>query len=683
MEKNAIIFDCIAAAAKVVFNHLNINPGNYTAADLVADCANIEADRQEESIKNNHSYTNGRPAPENKNSIERIKRRRTSANVGGINPDIYNYNWADMGEHFDSSEDGNIIINVGSFSCSFAPLSVFLVLTRFAKVPGLSSAIVSAAQRFTREECADLVPVCSFALPCPGSKLAKCAAVEDMRPVMCSVLFDPSGRLVVSDGKIMQIMPITLELLNTDELRDVIIPASIIKNAKNGEKITIYKNGDKYRIKTATESAEEIEGNYPNWQNVLKSFKLAPVATFSKKEITALQKTADKITKGMTPRLFVYNSTSGAPILCAVDFDYNKKNVITASAENVRPAVFGLLYENLARVPVVGAEYTLYYLDRAHYIAFKDNLGNISVLMPMEIIYFEEFDVDRDNLINYSGDSAAVSLMATAAPDVVATDTPAVADDETTATAPDVVATDAPAVSDEETTAAAPDVVATDTPAVAYDETTAAAPDVVATDAPDVAATVTGDKIAGPTEEEETAAPTMRPARSIRAALWIHKYAAAIVAAIIPLFVLYVITKTEIPATAAAPAALVADMVAATDAPATASEIAATAYDGITTADTAEEGKNALQNKITTAPATTAAAPATATAEDHAPALSPDDLAAIYAAYLAAASSPDCGPVLSSPATTAAATAVPAVDVAAAPGDTAPGDTLPAPVLGL
>ena len=66
-----------------------------------------------------------------------------------------------------------------------------------------------------------------------------------------------------------------------------------------------------------------------------------------------------------------------------------------------------------------------------------------------------------------------------------------------------------------------------------------------------------------------------------------------------------------------------------------------------------------------------------------APALSPDDLADIYAAYLAAAASPDCGPVLSSPATTAAATAAPAVDVATVPGDTVPGDTLPAPVLGL
>ena len=284
MEKNAIIFDCIAAAAKVVFNHLIINPGNYTAADLVADCANIEADRQEMSLKNNHSYTNGRLAPEDKTTTERIKRRRTSATVGGINPDIYNYNWADMGEHFDRSEDGNIIIKVDSFSCSFAPLSVFLVLTRFAKVPGLSSAIVSAAQRFSREECADLVPVCSFALPCPGSKLAKCAAVEELRPVMCGVLCDrAAARLVVSDGKIMQTMPITLEILNADEWRGVIIPVSIIKNAKNGEKITIYKNGDKYIIKSATESAEEIEGKYPNWQNVLNSCKLAPVATSAKK----------------------------------------------------------------------------------------------------------------------------------------------------------------------------------------------------------------------------------------------------------------------------------------------------------------------------------------------------------------------------------------------------------------
>ena len=631
MEKNAIIFNCIATAAKVVFDNLYINPGNYTAADLVADCANIEADRQEMSLKNNHTYTNGRPAPEDKTTTERIKRRRTSATVGGINPDIYNYNWADMGEHFDRSEDGNIIIKVDSFSCSFAPLSVFLVLTRFAKVPGLSSAIVSAAQRFTREECADLVPVCSFALPCPGSKLAKCAAVEELRPVMCGVLCDrAAARLVVSDGHLLQIMPVTLEILNADEWRGVIIPVSILKNAKNGEKITIYKNGDKYIIKTATETADEIEGKYPNWQNVLNSCKLAPVATFSKKEMSALQKTAAKVTKGIYTPFFVYNSTSGAPVLSAIDFDYNKKNVITASATNVRPAVFGLSSENLARVPVVGTEYTLYYLDRSHFIAFKDNLGNISVLWSMDLIYFEEFGVNRDNLPNYSGDPSAVSLMATAAPDAVATDAPAVADDETTAAAPAVVATDTPAVADDEI------------------------------------------------------AP--RPSLFIRAALWLHRYAAAIVAAIIPLFVLYVITKTESPATAAAPAALVAATVAtdtpapvtpadaATDAPAVVEETTAAAPAAVATDTPAA---------VATVPGDSVAGQNIATAEDHAPALSPDDLADIYAAYLAAASSPDCGPVLSSPATTTAATAAPAVDVATVPGDTAPGDTLPAPVLGL
>ena len=89
--------------------------------------------------------------------------------------------------------------------------------------------------------------------------------------------------------------------------------------------------------------------------------------------MSALQKTAAKVTKGIYTPFFVYNSTSGAPVLSAIDFDYNKKNVITASAKNVRPAVFGLSSENLARVPVVGAEYTLYYLDRSHFIAFMDN----------------------------------------------------------------------------------------------------------------------------------------------------------------------------------------------------------------------------------------------------------------------------------------------------------------------
>ena len=255
--------------------------------------------------------------------------------------------------------------------------------------------------------------------------------------------------------------------------------------------------------------------------------------------------------------------------------------------------------------------------------------------------------MDRDNLPDYSGVPSAVSLMATDAPAVVATDTPAVADDETTAAAPRVVATDTPAV----------------------------------------AATVPGDFVAGPTEEEEEEGDTTpRPSLFIRAALWLHRYAAAIVAAIIPLFVLYVITKTESPATAAAPAALVAATVAtdtpapvtpadaATDAPAVVEETTAAAPAAVAT-DT--------PTAAATVPGDSVAGQNIATAEDHAPALSPADLADLYAAYLPAAPSPDCGPVLSSPATTAAATAVPAVDVAAAPGDTAPGDTLPAPVLGL
>ena len=199
------------------------------------------------------------------------------------------------------------------------------------------------------------------------------------------------------------------------------------------------------------------------------------------------------------------------------------------------------------------------------------------------------------------------------------------------------------------------------------------------TDAPDVAATVPGDFVAGPTEEEEEEGDTTpRPSLFIRAALWLHRYAAAIVAAIIPLFVLYVITKTESPATAAAPAALVAATVA-TDTPAP-----------VTPADAATDAPAVVEETTAAAPTAAATVPGDsvagqniATAEDHAPALSPDDLADIYAAYLAAASSPDCGPVLSSPATTAAATAAPAVDVATVPGDTAPGDTLPVPVSGL
>ena len=638
MDQNAIIFNCIAQAAKVVFNYIDIAPGTYTATQIWAALNN-----------------------DKKSVIKNIS----------LNDDIYNYHWEDLGLNFHSVEDdGGISITVGSFSCCIRPDSVFEVLPKFAKIAGLPSATITAALSFTREESGELVPVCSFSMPCPGSKLAKVCANDPIRPTMNHVLLDLAGYLVASDGSILSVFDVDINISTADDRGEIMIPANFIKKIKAGEKVEIYHNGEKYIIKTAfaTSAAGDDLAKYPNWRAVVNSHKFAPVATYSKKNFAEFQKTATKIAAGIPNNFFLYDSTEGTPRIISYNDNKQAKYAANLTASNVFPFFAGLSAAAISRVVMIGKNITMYASDESHSIIFLDDAGGVNLVAPCFVEHPDELGVNIEDMRERMKNNplhlteSPVSFRHITADEIAA----ALAG----------VPTDAPAVVEEETTAAAPAVVPTDAPADDY-------ADAVAALIVQEADTMPADILPALVADEITAAPAPRPSLFIRAALWLHRYAAAIVAAIIPLFVLYVITKTESPATAAAPAALVADIVAATDAPATASEIAATADDGITTADTAEEGKNALQNKITTAPATTAAAPATATAEDHAPALSPDDLADIYAAYLAAASSPDCGPVLSSQATTAAATPAPAVDVATAPGDTAPGDTIPAPVLGL
>ena len=633
MDQNAIIFNCIAQAAKVVFNYIDIAPGTYTATQIWAALNN-----------------------DKKSVIKNIS----------LNDDIYNYHWEDLGLNFHSVEDdGGISITVGSFSCCIRPDSVFEVLPKFAKIAGLPSATITAALSFTREESGELVPVCSFSMPCPGSKLAKVCANDPIRPTMNHVLLDLAGYLVASDGSILSVFDVDINISTADDRGEIMIPANFIKKIKAGEKVEIYHNGEKYIIKTAfaTSAAGDDLAKYPNWRAVVNSHKFAPVATYSKKNFAEFQKTATKIAAGIPNNFFLYDSTEGTPRIISYNDNKQAKYAANLTASNVFPFFAGLSAAAISRVVMIGKNITMYASDESHSIIFLDDAGGVNLVAPCFVEHPDELGVNIEDMRERMKNNP---LHLTESPVSFRNIT---ADEIAAALAG--VPTDAPAVVEEETTAAAPAVVPTDAPADDY-------ADAVAALIVQEADTMPADILPALVADEIAAAPTPRPSLFIRAALWLHRYAAAIVAAIIPLFVLYVITKTEIPATAAAPAALVADIVAATDAPATASEIAATADDGITTADTAEEGKNALQNKITTAPATTAAAPATATAEDHAPALSPDDLADIYAAYLAAAASPDCGPVLSSPATTAAATAAPAVDVA-----TVPGDTLPAPVLGL
>lgn len=626
MNTNGIIFNCIAAAAKVVFNHLEIAPGTYTAAQI-------------------WRALNG--------STKEIKSIK-------VNEEIYNYNWENLGPQFSKREDnGGVYITVGSFSCGIGPEAVFEVLPKFAKIAGLPSAEISAAMKFTRDESAGMVPACSFAMPCPGSKLVKCAASDELRPIMNAVCLDPAGYLVASDGHILTVVPAVIEMQeNAPEFREIPMPADVIKTAKNGEKVDIYTDGKRYVIKTATAAATVDPadmGRYPNWRGCIPSNR-KHVATFTKKEFSNLQKTATKITKDINDNFFVYESCNGAARILSYNESKQSNYNATFDAQDVAPAYLGLSAAQLSRLVMTGKTIKMYYENQAQSIILIDDNNILTLLMPCYIENAEEMGINTNEMQEALKHSPAPRVDM---PYYYSTATP-----KKKETAEDTAAAPAAAVAPD---AAAPAAAAPAAPAAAIDTTEEeTAADAVASIVADTAAAISEEERAAlvadaieedtaedddAEEEDTTTAPavSLRPSRLIRAAMWLHKYAAAIVAAVMPLFVLYCVTQSET-ATTAAP------MMDTTAAALMLSDAAAPSEITTTAANLAR-----VKNNTTAAPSashiekdtTTAAAPA---ADDAAaaPSLSPEDLAAMYAAYLAAVEDTPA-PVLSDAAEDAAA----------------------------
>ena len=670
MNTNGIIFNSIAAAAKVVFEHLEIAPGTYTAAQI-------------------WRALNG--------STKEIKSIK-------VKQDIYNYNWENLGPQFTKKEDnGGIYITVGSFSCGIGPESVFEVLPKFAKIAGLPSAEISAALKFTRDESAGMVPACSFSMPCTGSKLVKCAAADELRPIMNAVCLDPAGYLVASDGHILTVVPATIEIQeNAPELRQIPMPADVIKTAKNGEKVDIYTDGKRYVIKTATAAATVDPadmGRYPNWRGCVPSNR-KHVATFTKKEFSNLQKTATKITKEINNSFFVYESCNGAARI--LSYNESKQSIYNATidAQEVAPAYLGLSAARLSRLVMTGKTIKMYYENQAQSIIFIDDNNILTLLMPCYIENAEEMGINTnemqealkhspaprvdmpyyynstatpkkkeetaedttaapsaDNVEDTTAAPAAAVAPDAAAPAAVAIDT---TEEDTAADAvASIVADTAAALSEEERAALVADAIEEETAADAVAsivadtaaaiseeeraalfaaETTTAAEETTEDTAEEFAAetTTAAEETTEDTaedddaeEEDTTTAPavSLRPSRLIRAAMWLHRYAAALIVAALPLFVLYCISETETPAaammhTTTAAAKIITDAAEDTTAAPAVATLAASPADSV-----AAPGD------------TTTAAPAVSHIEKEtaaAPSLSPDDLAAMYAAYLAA-----------------------------------------------
>ena len=642
MNTNGIIFESIAAAAKVVFNHLEIAPGTYTAAQIWRA---LNGDTKE---------------------IKSIT----------VNKNIYNYNWEELGPQFTKKEDnGGIYITVGSFSCGIGPESVFEVLPKFAKIAGLPSAEISAALKFTRDESAGMVPACSFSMPCPGSKLAKSAASDELRPIMNAVCLDPAGYLVASDGHILSVVPATIEIQeNAPELRQIPMPADVIKTVKNGERVDIYTDGKRYVIKTATAAATVDPadmGRYPNWRGCIPSNR-KHVATFSKKEFSNLQKTANKITKDINENFFVYESCNGAARILSYNESKQSNYNVTFDAQDVAPAYLGLSAALLSRLVMTGKTIKMYYENQAQSIIFIDDNNILTLLMPCYIENPEEMGINtremkealkhstapRVDMPYYYNSTATPKKKEETAEDTTAApaaDAPAAA--PAAAVAPDAAAPAAIDTTEEDTAADAVASIVAETAAALSDEDRAAlVADAIEEDtAADAVASIVADTAAEETAEDTAAAVSLRASRLVIFANWLHRYAAAIVAAVMPLFVLYCLTQSETTTTAA-------PMIDATAA--APSEITTTAANlaGVKNNTTATPSASHIEKDTITAAAPAADAAA-------APSLSPDDLAAMYAAYLAAVATTPAPELSGDHATPAEDTPAAAIYIATVHGD--------------
>ena len=137
----------------------------------------------------------------------------------------------------------------------------------------------------------------------------------------------------------------------------------------------IYHNGDKYIIKTAagTYAAGEDLARYPHWRPVVNSHKFAPVATFTKKDFAAFQKTATKIAAGIPNNYFLYDATEGTPRIISYNYDKQSRYAANLTASNVSPFFVGLSAAVVSRVVLTGKNITMYASDESHSILFIDD----------------------------------------------------------------------------------------------------------------------------------------------------------------------------------------------------------------------------------------------------------------------------------------------------------------------
>ena len=385
-DTDNVIFAKLAKVAKVVFSLLDVLPGIYTAKGLTADCANKEYDRQTEK--------------------RRLKQRspikkygRNSQTCGGVKESIYTYEWGKIDNCLSPAEDGKIRLSLGSYSCTFAPLTVFFLLDKFSQICTLSGAEKKELTTFTREKEEELTEVYSFVMPCDGKKILPFLAKDNLRPQLQGAYIDISGYIVGTDCYSVVAAPITITCKDKAELKSVICSAYVLQNAKKGDTIRVYKrplenvkSGEGgYITECGTARDSTLSGNYPKWKSIFANS--AHVATFSKKEFAELKKQAKSLKKiGGTKHFQLLLNSNGNAVIKAENADYNEQKSVDVSAYVIGDAHTFMGYERMNRLFLEGSEIKMYYREPNEPILFTTSEGFHFVVMP----YQSDVEVSED-----------------------------------------------------------------------------------------------------------------------------------------------------------------------------------------------------------------------------------------------------------------------------------------------
>ena len=230
-NENQVIYNKIAKVARRAFEFIEIEPGQYSANQILAALKKCKA------------------------------------------------HWNDRAPEFYTLEDAETVA-VGSFSCQFLIKDAFRILAKVATAWNIPTA---GRATFEREK-EDTATVAAFDVPAAAAAICKAIDKKDSRENMRYIYMDVKRRAAVaSDGRVLTVAAVpSLNTTDTERAGFMIHP-SLFKAGR----VAIDANN---KASNGHKVAESPVLRYPNWAGVFPTVYDTDAITFDKKAAAALKK---------------------------------------------------------------------------------------------------------------------------------------------------------------------------------------------------------------------------------------------------------------------------------------------------------------------------------------------------------------------------------------------------------